>query len=374
LQGPQDRETAPRGFTRAGSWLLARPDILVLLPLCGLFLYGIARQAIARQALTFDDTLFINIGHGVLTHGYPFETVHTPDGLPFYDHTPLFSYFLVPPAMIDSAFGLDTAVVSGRLMSAAFGLATLVLAYYACRDVRGMTAGVVAGLLIATNPYFLQLSWIMHMEAPMAFFMVLGLYLVLHHRSWQAGLAIAVAVMLKEQALAFWLVAGIYVLLVRGWREMLKVAVPSAVALLAWGIAAYLISESQFRVVLNRWLSSAGSGANLPDPRYHIRWRRWLEIVTFRTIGAPFGAAVVLAIYALVRRRPTPGIAFVPFAYAVVAIVASFLIRLKVESWLLAVIPMCAIAVGMLVDWRAIGAWLTRVDGGRQADGSLAAP
>jgi hypothetical protein len=232
----------------------------------------------------------------------------------------------------------------------------------------------VAGLLIATNPYFLQLSWIMHMEAPMAFFMVLGLYLVLHQRAWQAGLAIAVAVMLKEQALAFWLVAGIYVLLVRGWRDMLKVTVPSVVALLAWAIAAYLISESQLRVVLNRWLSSAGSGADLPDPRYHIRWRRWLEIVMFRTIGAPFGAAVVLAIYALARRRPTPGIAFVPFGYAVVAIGASFVIHLKVESWLLAVIPMCAIAVGMLADWRAIGAWLTRIDGGRQAGGSMAAP
>ena len=44
-----------------------------------------------------------------------------------------------------------------------------------CRDLRGTVSGVVAAVLVATNPYFVGLSWVMHMEVPMAFFIVLGL-------------------------------------------------------------------------------------------------------------------------------------------------------------------------------------------------------
>ena len=46
----------------------------------------------------------------------------------------------------------------------------------------------------------------------MCCFMVLAIYLLIHERLFVAALAIATAVMLKEIALAFWLVAVLYVL------------------------------------------------------------------------------------------------------------------------------------------------------------------
>ena len=342
-------------------WARIPPTAIVLIPVCILFLFGLAWRLPEHKAL-FDDRLFISVGHGVLSHGYPFETFHTPAGLPFFDHTPLFSYFLTVPAIVDSLFGFEAGVLTGRAISAVFGLATVILTYYVCRDVRGTVSGVVAAVLLATNAYFVRLSWIMHMEVPMAFFLVLGLYLLVHRRMLWAGVAIAVAVMLKEHALGFWLVAGVYVLLLHGWRAALKVAVPSVVAFVAWGIVANQISHHQLEVVLNRWLNSAG-GESTVNRRFHVRLRAWIRTIAATIVGLPLGGMTLVAMgVALVRRRPVPAIAAVPLAYAALAIGSSFLIHLKEERWLTAVVPMLAIAVGMLVDWGAVARWLTLRD------------
>lgn len=334
--------------------LPAHPDLVVLLGLAVVFLAGLGREVLHPHVVKLDDALFLSVGHGVLARGYPFETYHTAAGLPFYDHTPLFSYLLVLPALVDNVLGTPAALATGRAMSAVFGLATVVLAYLVCRDVRGRTAGLVAGLLVAVNPYFLQLSWAMHMEVPMACFLVAGLFLLVRDRWLWAGVAIAVAVMLKEHALAFWIVAGAFVLVRAGWRQALAVTLPTVLALAAWAAAAWAINAQRLRYVLGRWLDSAGSGARYAnDARFHIGWFRWTRIVAFDVGGPPLALAGVLAVVAVVRRSRVPAIVAVPLGYTLLAIVASFLIHLKEERWLVAVVPMTAIAVGMLVDWGA---------------------
>jgi hypothetical protein len=45
----------------------------------------------------------------------------------------------------------------------------------------------------------------------------------------------------------------------------------------------------------------------------------------------------------------------VPVAYVIIAVAASFAIRLKEPRFLIAVIPMSAVAIALLVDWD--GAW-----------------
>src|SRR4051794_26975396 len=133
------RDAVPGVLASVGRWLLAHPDLLVLLPLCGLLLLGIARQVMLGQtaSLKFDDALFLSVGHGVLTRGYPIETVHDAAGLAFFDHTPLYSYFMALPALVDDLVGPRAALLTGRAMSAVFGLGTLIVAYLICRDVRG---------------------------------------------------------------------------------------------------------------------------------------------------------------------------------------------------------------------------------------------
>jgi predicted membrane-bound dolichyl-phosphate-mannose-protein mannosyltransferase len=357
-------------------WSSLPATAIILLPVCALLLLGV--PFLFRGYTGLDDRIFISAAHGVLTHGYPFETYHNAAGRPFYDHTPLFPYLMIGPALLDSLFGLHAAVIAGRLITLAFGIATVVVSYLICRDLRGPLAGVVAGVLLATNQFFVMLSWTMHMEVPMAFFLVLAIFCLIKERMLLSGLAICLAVMLKEHALAFWLVAGVYVLIARGWRPAILVTLPSAIALAAWLLAAYLIDRHQFTFVLNRWLTSAG-GESAKNKRFHLTMAAWTLTIARDTIGYQLVAIpVVTAGLAFLRRAPVPRIVVVPIVYSVIAIVSSYAIHLKEPRWLIAVIPMTAIAVGLLVDWDALARWvsihgLVRADRSAGGGGAAAA-
>ena len=350
------------GRTWRDRWEGVSTTVVILLPICALLLLGSPYLFRGYQGL--DDRLFISAADGVLTHGYPFETIHYATGLPFFDHTPLFPYLLFGPALVDNVFGLHAAVILGRLITALFGLGTVVLAYLVCRDVRSPVSGVVAAVLVASNPYFVRLSWVMHMEVPMAFFLVLALYCLVHERMLLGGIAIATAVMLKEHALGFWLVAGAYVLLWRGWRSALRVVLPSIVAFGGWLLAAYAIDRHQFGVVVDRWANSVGgkpTGVDIRNPRFSVTWPHWALTVARDVVGLPLGGITLVTMaVALARRAPVPAIVAVPLAYSAITIASSFLIHLKEPRWLIAVIPMTATAVGILVDWGAVAGWLSR--------------
>src|SRR4029079_4515508 len=83
-----------------------------------------------------------------------------------------------------------------------------------------------------------------------------------------AGLSIALAVLLKEIALAFWLVAAIYQLRRTGWRDALRVAAPAAIAFLAWLAYAAWLDAGALGGALRRWLGSAAGGDT--DPRLRV--------------------------------------------------------------------------------------------------------
>ena len=341
-------------------WSRIPRTTLILLPVCFLFLYGLAWAMLAAHygGGGFDNRIFISIGQGTLSHGYPFETFRSASGRPFFDHTPLFAYFLLIPGAIAGSFGQAWGVVAGRMICAAFGLATVILTFVVGRDVRGTVSGVIAALLVATNPYFVEFSWVMHMEVPMAFFMVLALYFLVHERMLSAGIAIAASVMLKEHALGFWLVAGAFVVVWRGWSAALKVTLPSAVALAIWGIAAYQIDQREFSGVLGRWLHSVG-GEGRFNPRFQVSLRQWLATIARDIIGPQLGGLTIVALaVAVLRGHPVPRIVVLPLAYTALAVAASILIHLKEDRWLTGVIPMAALAVAMLVDWAAVVRWL----------------
>ena len=53
----------------------------------------------------------------------------------------------------------------------------------------------------------------------------------------------------------------------------------------------------------------------------------------------------------MVRRATIPPIAIVPIAYVVLAIASSYVIKLKEPRYLIAVVPMAALIVALIVDW-----------------------
>ncbi len=344
--GPADRPDG-RSYGRLAAWGALVPAVAFL---------GLTAVRVVRQPkLNFDEHIFLDVGRHILDTGLPMRAYGFRTPSLFFDHTPLYVYLVAAL----TAIGGPTELII-RSTTLVFGLLTVLLVYRIGLEQRGMGSALVGSMLVALNPFFATYSWFIRMEVPLCFFLVLGLYLLIHERFLLAGLAIAVAVMLKEIALAFWLVAVGYVFFRRGIRAASRVGVPTVVALVAWLAYAAWIGEGQLRYTINRWFGST-VGADIADKRLHIGLYTWAQTVVGQVIGPVLifagGAAAGLA---AVWRRPIPPIVIVPIAYIVIAIIASFLIRLKEPRFLIAVIPMAALAIALLVDWDDVWAALRR--------------
>ena len=323
-----------------------RAAIAALIPVVTFLGFAAIRVA-SQPKLNFDEHIFLDVGRHILDTGLPLRAYAQPRGAGlFFDHTPLYPYFVA----LLTAVGGPTALIV-RSTTLLFGLLTILLVFRIGLELRGLGSAFVGAMLLAVNPFFVMFSWFVRMEVPMCFFLVLALYLMIHERLFLAALAIATAVMLKEIALAFWLVAVVFVLIRRGWRAAAMVALPTVVAFAAWLSYANEIGHARLMAAVDRWLGSA-EGVKTLDPRIHVGFRTWVSMVIEKVVGpimifAGGATAVLVAIW----RRPVPPIVVVPIAYTVVAIASSFVIRLKEPRFVVAIVPMIALSIALLVDW-----------------------
>ena len=310
-------------------------------------LVAAAIRVVQRPKLDFDEHIFLNVGRHIVDTGLPIDSYAFPNApYLFFDHTPLYVYVVA----LFTAFGGPTVLIM-RGTSLVFALLTVALVYLIGLKVRGVGSGLVGSLLVATNPFFVTYAWFVRMEVPLCFCLVLAVYLLVHERFLFAGLAIATAVMLKEIALGFWLVAVVYAFAHRGLRAAMGVAIPAPVALLAWLAYAATLDLNQLLLALNRWSRSA-VGTETTNRRFRIGFLTWAGTIFGQIVGPLLlfaaGAGTALA---ATRRGPIPPITFVPVAYVVLAVVASFLTSLKEPRFLIAVVPMMALSIALLVDW-----------------------
>ena len=157
--------------------------------------------------------------------------------------------------------------------------------------------------------------------------------------------------MLKEIAFAFWLVALVYAVWRGRWRAGAAVGIPALLAFAVWVGYAASIGYGQLVATMSRWFGSA-AGTDLPYKRLRVGPLAWAKSIVGVVIGPLmiFAAGAAAALAATMRSR-TPPIVAVPIAYVVIAVAASFVIRLKEPRFLIAVIPMSAVAIALLVDW-----------------------
>ena len=226
--------------------------IAAALPVAILFI-GVAIRIAMHPARDIDEREFMNVGRHILRTGLPLQTTFQPPHL-FFDHTPLYPYFV---ALIEALPGPATLLI--RASSLAFGVLTVLLVFLIGLRVRGLAAALVGSVLVAANPFWITYSWYVRMEVPLSMFLVLATWLLIRERYLLAGLAIMVAVMLKEIALVFWLLALAYVLVRRGWRKALLIALPSPIAIAAWFAYAYSLDANQLMSTLERWGRSASA-------------------------------------------------------------------------------------------------------------------
>ena len=312
------------------------------------FISGVSGiRILHRPKLDFDEHIFLDVGRHIIDTGLPLRAYADPRGPTlFFDHTPLYVYVVA----LVTALGGPTEVFL-RATSLVFGLLTVVLVFRICLERRGVVSAFIGALLLAVNPFFVTYSWFIRMEVPLCFFLVLALFLLIRERLLLAGLAIATAVMLKEIALAFWLVAVVYVLIRRGGRAAAIVAIPTPLVFGAWLAYAADIGLDRLLATMGRWFGSA-AGDTSRDPRLKVGLRTWVNDILQLVIGPVilFATGATAALLA-VGRKPAPRIVLVPIAYIAVAVAASFLIRLKEPRFLIAIVPMIALSIGLLIDW-----------------------
>ena len=328
-----------------------RVALAALIPVV-LFLGNVAIRVVRQPKLNFDEHIFLDVGRHIVDTGLPLRAYAVP-GSPtlFFDHTPLYVYLVA----VVTAIGGPADVIL-RSMSLVFGLLTVILVFRIGLELRGLASALIGSLLLAVNPFFVTFSWFVRMEVPLCFFLVLALYLLIHERLLLAGLAIATAVMLKEIALAFWLVAVVYVLIRRGGRAAAIVAIPTPIVFGAWLVYAADIGLSRLLETMDRWFGSA-AGSTIKDKRLHVGLRTWVNDILEEIVGpVMIFATGATAALGLVGRKSAPRIVLVPIAYVVVAVAASFLIRLKEPRFLIAIVPMIALTIALLIGWDDIWA------------------
>lgn len=319
---------------------------------------GVSAIRIVRQPkLDFDEHIFLDVARHIVDTGLPLRAYPVTTAPPqlFFDHTPLYPYFVA----LLTAIGGPTDVIV-RSTTLVFGLLTVLLIFRIGLELRGPVSAFVGSMLMALSHFFITYSWFVRMEVPLCFFLVLALYLLIHERLLLAGLAIATAVMLKEIALAFWLVVVVYVLVRRGRRAAAVVALPTPIVLGAWLAYAADIGLARLLETMGRWLGSA-AGSTIRDHRLHVSLAAWVNAIIERVIGPVmiFASGAAAALVAVLR-RPAPPIVLVPIAYILVATASSFLIRLKEPRFLVGIVPMIALSVALLVDWDEVWAHVRR--------------
>ena len=128
-------------------------------------------------------------------------------------YLPFFPVFRAHPLLFQSLLSLEYRIfgvtpLGGRLLSVAFGMATVGLTYAIGARLYGRRAGVLAALLIGLMPYMVVVNRQVLLDGPMVFFTSLALYLLIRFVQservgwlYAAAVALGLATLTKETAI-----------------------------------------------------------------------------------------------------------------------------------------------------------------------------
>lgn len=310
------------------------------------------------HTVEYDEAIFLDVANNIRRTGLPLRSIGE-EGAFFFDHTFLYVYLL-------SAYA-GGGVFFTRLVTALCGMGSILLVYLIGKRVGGLIAGFTSALMLAVNSFFAVYSFFVRMEIPTVFCMLLGLLLLIESKLKRglllgAGITLAVAALLKEVALLFIAMCGVYLLLVLRRSEQsggkaLLFAVPAIVGMGAWGIISWKLSPSGFIGAIHRWWVSAAGGNVVRDPRMSLTFAQWGQRIVFDLLDVGLVALFFVALLFFVHRKPTV-LDCILLGYPVFAIALSFVIRLKEPRHLIGVLPISALFVGVNVDWGVLLKWI----------------
>jgi len=308
----------------------------------------------------YDEAIFLDVASNIRQDGLPLRSIGE-QGVFYFEHTPLYVYFLscIPG-------GLLTA----RWVTVLFEIGCVLLVYHFVQWVTGKKAAAfISALLLGINSFFARYSFFVYMEVPMAFFLLLGLLLLIKGERKGilllagSGMAFAIAVLLKEIALLFVIVCGIYAFLRfrqhqrLAWQAAALVTFPAVIGLIAWGMWCWRLSPQAFMGTMQRWWGAA-TQQTIRDPRASIAVVQWARQIIFDLLDVGIVSGLVAGILFFLLRRKNALLNCILLGYPVLAIALTFIIRLKELRHLIGVLPMSALFIGANVDWDLLLRWI----------------
>ena len=348
------------------------PVSIILLLILSLFL-GFQLILIKNVTLVqYDEAIFLDVAQNINKTGLPIRSVGATGRL-YFEHTPLYVYLLS---------GLMTTVSKNvvflRLVTTSFAVASIILAYIISRDLVGKESGLITALLIALNPFWNYFAYFIYMEIPFCFFLLIAVFFLLRwqtgaiHRGYYlplVGVAIAISVLFKEIGLVFLAAAIPYIIFSsNGWQERIRgtlwLVLPTVLALGGWLWWAYSIDASQLSMTLGRWFEAVHKvDAINARARFGIDNISWLKTIGRSLLGwSTVSLFLIVLIAALIRlpRQQLPRLAWLFLLYIGLASAASLIMSLKELRHIIGLIPVMALAIGVLTDWPKIWKWICK--------------
>jgi len=305
----------------------------------------------------YDEAVYLDIARNIRFTGMPLRSLGAKGQ---YDvHAPLYLYIL-------SLYGADSSIAGiflSRLVTSLFGLGSVLLVFLIGERVAGTLAGFVGAIILAVNPFFALYSFFIRGEVPMVFMILLGLFLLMESERLKSpylligtGLALAVAVLLREFALLFGLSCSLYLLFDRSRdRRLYGVLVGLLVLAALGGWMGWLWSGAplQFQSLVQRWLNSVAGEAS--DSRAFVSVGQWGQQIAQDLLGGVISILLAFAtVGTLLARKNIPRIRLFFLGYLILAIAASTIVRLKELRHIIEVIPIAALLIATGVNWDLI--------------------
>jgi 4-amino-4-deoxy-L-arabinose transferase-like glycosyltransferase len=280
-----------------------------------------------------------------------------------HTYLPYFPIFRAHPllfqALLSLPYQFGVVDITGRILAAGFGVATLVIAYQLGKLLYGRRAGIVAMTLLAVMPYHVTVSRQVLLDAPMVFFASAALYALVryclqHGARWLvvAGALMGLAILTKETAVV--LLGGVYCFFVLSQTIKLRMK-RAAIAL---GVAGMITLA--FPLTL-RIAGATRTGGN------YLAWqlfRRANHPIDFylTTVPTVIGPLVLaLTIFGLLLdRKQLNWREGLLVSWCLVPIVFFTLMPIKGFQYLLPLAPPVAVLAARALTSATIWSWLTR--------------
>lgn len=147
-----------------------------------------------------------------------------------------------------------------------------------------------------------------------------------------------------------------------GWRrrltDLLWFGVPTAVGIIAW-LSLSLLEPGQFEARLDRWRGAVTGVGTVVDPRLNVAVWAWLKTIGGSILGWEIVALLLVGLVTyLLTKQKRMRIVGLLWLYIAVAVMLSVMMQLKEPRHVIGLIPVTAVAIGLIVDWAGLLKWL----------------